>query len=180
MKTLKTFKSQAGMTLTESLLVLGVGALVAVLAYGGYKMATSDVKVQSQVNGTVQLIGKIKQLYSSAANYNGLTTAVVVNSKIVPSDFKTVNTSGSEAINNAWGGTVAVAPANSDTQFTLTISSVPQQGCIEFLSGIAGTALTLTKNGTAAANTIVASGAFDATKAATQCATAGDVILTAQ
>ena len=177
-------KRQAGMTLTESLLVLSVGALVAVLAYGGYRMATSDVKVQSQTKGVVQLVGKIKQVFSSATDYSGVTLTNVINSRIVPTDFK-VN--GTTSIDNAWGGNITPAVGNQAggtplTSFKLTISNIPSEGCVDFLSGIASSANSLWMNGTTAGTHDVkpAGGVFNAGTAATQCANGGTAILVTQ
>lgn len=174
-------RKQAGMTLTESLLVLAVGALIAVLAYGAYRMATSDVKVQSQVQGTVQLVGKIKQIYSSAANYGTASASLnqaVNDAKIVPSDFK-----GSGAtITNAWGGAVNVAVGATNTQFTVTFVGVPQEGCIEFVTGIASAATTLVVGTGASKDVKTATAAFDPALAAAACGvtTPGNIVLTAQ
>lgn len=180
---MNTLKRQAGMTLTESLLVLSVGALVAVLAYGGYKMATSDVKTQSQSKATVQLVGKIKQVFGSAANYGTAGASLyttVKNAKIAPADFKDNGT----AFVNAWGGTVVPAVGSNNAQFTITFQGVPSEGCIEFLNGINSAAVALTMGGTSVKT---ATGDFDTTAAATQCAasTSGtpatqEVVLTAQ
>lgn len=180
MKALKNInrKTQAGMTLTESLLVLSVGALVAVLAYGGYKMATDDVKSQSQAKATVQLVGKIKQTFGTAPNYNDVTVNNVVNARLVPADFKTTAT---PTIVNAWGGNVTPAVVTGNTaQFQLTITSVPSDGCVEFLSGISSAALSLTM-GTGASNAVKAAGGqFNTANAATQCNAGGDIVLVAQ
>lgn len=167
-------KQQAGMTLTESLLVLSVGALVAVLAYGGYRMATSDVQVQSQTKGVVQLVGKIKQTFGTAADYSGVTLANVINARIVPADFK-VN--GVTSIDTAWGGTITPAVGSEAgavpvTSFKLTIVNVPAEGCVDFLSGISSAANSLWVAGTTAGTNDVkpTGGDFNAGRAATRCA----------
>lgn len=176
---LNTLKQQAGMTLTESLLVLSVGALVAVLAYGGYKMATSDVKVQSQAKGTVQLVGKIKQVFGTSASYGATAGAsmytTVKNAKILPADFKDNGT----AFVNAWGGTVIPAVGDPNTaQFTITINGVPAEGCIEFLNGINSAASGgLTMGGTSVKT---AAGEFNTGAAATQCANSSSADPTTQ
>lgn len=171
-------KSQSGMTLTESLLVLSVGALVAVLAYGGYRMATSDVKTQSQTKGIVQMVGKIKQTFGTAANYAGVTVANIINAKIVPADFKTT---GTTSIDNAWGGTVTPAAGNetataTNASFRIVITNIPAEGCVDFLSGLSSSANSLWMGavvGSVTAGTHDVKplgGAFDAARAATQCA----------
>ncbi|QAU35247.1 type 4 pilus major pilin [Janthinobacterium sp. 17J80-10] len=164
---INTLKQQAGMTLTESLLVLSVGALVAVLAYGGYKMATNDVKTQSQAKGTVQLVGKIKQVFGTSASYGTASASMyttVKNAKILPADFKDNGT----AFVNAWGGTVVPAVGANTAQFTITFNGVPADGCIEFLNGVNSAASSgLTMGGTSVKT---AAGDFDTAAAATQCA----------
>lgn len=172
---LSSLKKQTGMTLTESLLVLAVGALIAVLAYGAYRMASSDVKVQSQVNGTVQLVGKIKQIYASAGNYGTAKseiTSSIAAAKIVPSDFKTDGTT----ISNSWGGTVKVYAGATNTQFLVEITNVPSEGgCLEFLSGISSAANTLNMGGLvgggglATGSPIKTVSGYDASAASTAC-----------
>lgn len=181
-----TRNNQSGMTLTEALLVLSVGALVAVLAYGGYKMATNDVKTQSQVNGTIAFAGKLKQVYSTGADYTGVTLANVIAAKLVPADFK-VN-AGATAITDSWGGDV-IPDGSAGTSFFIRIKSVPSEGCIEYLSGIAsaGTSLGFGASGVSATlvpgNTIKSSTVpYNAGLAATLCAAnnGGDAILIVQ
>ncbi|MBS1196294.1 MAG: prepilin-type N-terminal cleavage/methylation protein [Proteobacteria bacterium] len=161
-----SIKKQNGMTLTESLLVLAVGALIAVLAYGAYRMATSDVKVQSQVQGITQLVGKIKQVFGTGATY-GTADMVksIVDAKIVPADIKIGGTAAAPTLSNAWGGGVTIVGAGA--AFTITIVGVPSEGCIQFLSGISSAANSMTMGGTS----VKATGAnFDPAAAATQCA----------
>lgn len=141
---------QAGMTLTESLLVLGIGAMAAAIAYGGYKMATSTVAVSSQTNGTIMLIGGIKRIFSTATDYSSVTVANVINAKIVPSNFR-IN--GTTDIFNDWGGTIIPAvgiqgAAIPVTKFKLTISGVTAEQCADFVNGISSAAESIWVNGT--------------------------------
>lgn len=169
---------QAGMTLTESLLVLGIGAAVAVLAYGGYKMATGMVSASSQVRGVTQLAAGINRIYGVTANYSTLNNTNVVSSKIVPSDFKVNGTN----ITTAWGGAITVGPGNQagatpNTMFKITINSVPTDNCVDFVSGIASAATTLWVNGTTVGTHDVkdSSGTYYPDRAATQCAASSAV-----
>lgn len=186
---LSTLKKQAGMTLTESLLVLAVGALVAVLAYGGYKMATSQVSSQSQIEGTVQLVAGIKRVFGTGNSYSDVNVANVINSKIVPPAFKTT---GTASIDHAWGGTITPAVGNQagatpTSQFKLTITAVPTDNCVDFVAGISnmgGMVNSIWVGGTAAGTNDVkpAGGAYSASTAATRCAAAAtsDVIVVIQ
>jgi len=182
-KSVKGKFRQAGMTLTESLLVLGIGAAVAVLAYGGYKMATGMVSASSQVRGITQLAAGIQRVFGVAGNYADVSAANVINSRIVPSDFKV----GGGVITHAWGNSVVPQPGNQvgagTTQFRITINGVPQNVCVDFLSGISSAATTLWAGGTTAGTHDVkdSTGTYYPARAATQCGSSAttNVILVA-
>lgn len=135
MKYCKTQKKQSGLTLVESLLVLAVAALVAVLAYGGYKMANSGVKSQSNVESSVRLLTAIKKTFGSSGNYKDITHAKVNTSGIVPSDFDTA-TSGK--IKAPWGGEVEVSSADPYTNAVVKFTAVPSEICMDLAGGIEG------------------------------------------
>lgn len=172
---------QAGMTLTESLLVLGVGAAVAVLAYGGYKMAIGQTNASSQVRGITQLVAGIQRVFGVSGNFSTVTAANVVNSRIVPTDLRSVGTS----ISTVWGGAITPGVGNQAgntpvTNFKLTIAGVPKDACVDFLSGISGAASTLWVNGTTAGTNDAkdSTGTYHPDRAATQCeAGPGNIIL---
>lgn len=180
----RKFRRQAGMTLTESLLVLAVGAAIAVIAYGGFRMATGSVAVSSQARGITQLTANIKKTFGIASDYSTVNNANIINARLVPDDFKFSGTT----ITNKWGGTVTAAVGNQAgatpaTQFKLTITGVPKDDCTEFLSSISSAAVTLWVNGTTAGTNDVkdAGGTFYPDRAATQCnAGPGNIILVAQ
>lgn len=182
---LNMHKRQAGMTLTESLLVLAVGALVAVLAYGGYQMATSTVGASSQIKGTVQMIAGLKRIYGSAGNYSGITTTVAVSSGVVPTDFRTTASS----ITNAWGGAVTITPttvagaaplpafgAAANQGFYIRVDGIPAANCMDYVTGV-GSAATVIQVGTAAAAASTAKAAnapVDVATASAGCAAGGN------
>ena len=182
-----TLKKQAGMTLTESLLVLAVGALVAVLAYGGYRMATTQVNSSSQVKGLVQMVGGIKRIFNASGNYNGITTPIVVNAGIVPDDFrKTTGATGT--ITNSWGGTITVAPTKlaaaapipaygtADNQgFAIVINGIPADSCMDIVTGVASAANVIQGGaaGAAATNAKALNGTVDIAAANTGCIAGG-------
>lgn len=164
---------QAGMTLTESLLVLGIGAMAAAIAYGGYKMATASVTVASQTNGTIMLIGGIKRTFSTATDYSGVTVTNAINAKVVPSNFR-IN--GTTEIYNGWGGLVTPAvgiqgAAIPNTKFKITVSAVPSDHCADFVNGISSAAESIWANGTTAGTHDVkpAGSSVDPTRLITQC-----------
>lgn len=139
----KTHKKQTGLTLVESLLVLAVAALVAVLAYGGYKMANQGVKSQSGVESTVRLLTSIKKTFGSSGDYTGITGDLVKSSGVVPSDFDTSGTN----FKAPFGSAVTIASAASNKMAAVTFAAVPADICMDLVSGIEGMTEVLTVGG---------------------------------
>lgn len=171
---------QAGMTLTESLLVLAIGAAVAVLAYGGYKMATGMVSVSSQTRAITQLAAAVKRVFGIATNYSTVSNANVINAKLVPEELRVSGTT----IENRWGGQVTVSPGDQtgagNTKFRIVITGVPSSDCVDFVSGLTSAAQTLWVNGTTAGTHDVkdASGVFHPDRASAQCSASSTATVT--
>lgn len=173
-------RRQAGLTLTESLLVLAIGAAVAVLAYGGYKFATNSVTVSSQTRATTQLVASIKRVFGIANDYSTVTNQNIINARIVPEEFKISGTT----IYNRWTGTVTAAVGNQAggtplTQFKITITQVPRDSCAEFVSGLTSAATTLWVNGTTAGTNDVkdSNGVVWPDRLATQCNNTSNTVI---
>jgi|GEM_PF-1198495 len=181
---------QAGLSLIETLLVLGVIALVLIGAYQGYKSATGDIKGSDMTKSAVALSSAVSRLYSAGADYTGLTNTVVTSARVVPASLKVNGTT----ITNAWngavtvepgtgttGGTIAAADGGTITNFKLVYAGVSSDDCANFAASIANNALAVFVGGVApATNGVkVIGGAFSPALAATACsgATAKTVIV---
>lgn len=130
-------KRQAGMTLTETLLVLGVGAMAAAIAYGGYRMTADTMAVARAVDGTNLLARSIKRAWPG--DYTGLHSIGVISSKIVPDELRT---NGSSEIYTPWGGRIlpqagAAGVPTPTTKFKLNVAGVPAGACVDFVNGVA-------------------------------------------
>ncbi|MDM7322189.1 MAG: type 4 pilus major pilin [Gammaproteobacteria bacterium] len=179
-------RRQAGMTLTEPWLGLGVGAAVAVIAYGGYKMATNMVSVDSQVQATTQMAAAITRVFGMSNDYTQVKPENVIDGKLVPSGFKA--DSAAKKITNKWGGDVTPAVgdqagASPTTVFKITITGVPKEQCVDFVRGISSAAtVSLWVNGTTKGTHDVkdTDGKFYPDRATKQCeAGPGNIILVA-
>ncbi len=134
----KPLKRQAGLTFVESLLVLAVAAGIVALAYMGYKSAKSAITVESQARGVTQLAASISRTFGRSGSYSDVTTANVINARIVPDAF---TVEGGE-IRNKWNGLVTPAVGNQAgntpaSNFKITITNVPRSACFDFVTSIA-------------------------------------------
>jgi hypothetical protein len=137
---------EAGRTLVEQLLVLGIGGL---LLAGSIVLGTTVYANLSSNSATQQvgaLMSNVKALYAGTNGYGTASlNATLISAGEVPVDMLVGG-----AITNAWGGTVTVTGAGQS--FTIEFDGVPQAACVKLastnLSGVTGVAI-----GTAAART---------------------------
>ena len=128
-----------GLSLAEAGLVLGLGMFAFAVAYGFYKSGTNNINAQSQITGTVSLVSNIDRAFRSAEYYTDVTTVNVTNGGIVPESFRVVGTT----IKHGWGGELSispVAPAATADGYDLVYGDMPQESCVEFVSGAEGVA----------------------------------------
>lgn len=143
----RMLRNQRGMTLTETLMVLAVSAMVSVLAYGGYRAASGDVETNSMITSTTQLVSNVKKLWGPVSVYDGLDNANVIKAGLVPQDFK-VDTTNNK-IYAFWGSEVTIAVDDTDaTLFNLKATNVPKEICTTYISGLQGLALKIDVAGT--------------------------------
>lgn len=124
-----------GLSLTETLLVLGVIALVAVIAYNGYGTAVASVKAGGDTQAVVLLAGNINRTFSTSPDYSGVTTPNLINAGLVPRTFKVrgttniIHSNGSDVI-------VGSAPATNPIQYSIAYTNVPTDQCIEIAQSV--------------------------------------------
>lgn len=136
---------QRGVTLFEVLLVLFVGAFIAVGVTVIYTRAVNSV-ASSQLNSNVQqMAASVHSLYSATGVYTGITTAIVVS--IAPSDMVSngnpVTPSFVVGVGNQVGTWTVTAGSST---WTLTVSNIPTSACAS-LVGFALGAGAQTANG---------------------------------
>lgn len=177
MKHPHSLKKQAGLTLTESLLVLAVAALVAVLAYAGYKMANSNVKQAAAVDSAARMLSAIKKSFGASGNYPAasVTTANLGKSGIVPSEFTVA--ADFSSITAPWATDSTVTLAGNTTTATVTFIKVPTSVCLDLMAGIEGftDSMQAGATGGALADVKTSTTKFDPGTAASKCGAAADI-----
>lgn len=126
---------QLGLTLVETLLAIGVGALVIIGAVAFYLNASDSVLVSQAADQTSAIVGGVRSLYGSTNTYATLTNSVAACGKVFPADMVRQPVCASVTntdIINPWKGTVVLGGAASS--FTLTYNGVPQSACTQMAS----------------------------------------------
>lgn len=105
----RPLRRQAGVTLTETLLVLALAAALGAVAYRSYSSAREESRLSDMTTGTIAMIGKIGQFYSASADYSGLTPEILHKAGILPSQFRTVADSNNVIeLRDPFGNAVAI------------------------------------------------------------------------
>ncbi|HEY1096800.1 MAG TPA: type 4 pilus major pilin [Alphaproteobacteria bacterium] len=113
MKQMNTRKSEAGFTLLELLLVVGVGALLLIGGIATYRLVSEGNKVTDTARMIMTIRNEAQNL-SQGQGYDGVQQALV--------DAKVIN----DPQKNAFGGTIVVSA--NDT-LTITIDEIPTNAC---------------------------------------------------
>lgn len=146
-------KKQAGLTMIEALfvLLLALGAIIyAVSKYNESAAADSSNKEGSNL---ISVIGKIKNKYTTAPDFSGVSIAVLRDLEIFPDEMVSGTT-----VHSLMGGTLTAAASNAtgtNDAVTLTIPGYSKKACASITERLENSVYTMSVNGTPvkAANT---------------------------
>ncbi len=128
-----TLRRQHGASLLEGIAYLGIAALVVLGAVSLLSNASASAQANQTSGELIALRTAVKKLYAGQAFPVQSLTNTLVLAKAVPSTLQVNGT----AITNTWGGAVTVDGTTSTT-FTIVYNGVPQEVCVNILSGITG------------------------------------------
>lgn len=117
-------KGKQGFTDVSLLFTIAVIAVFIIAIAAAAKMALdwkerSDFALELNTMST-----SIKNKFAGQGNYAGLSNTVVIKGDLAPKKW----IAGSNLV-TPWGGNVSVLPANSNSQFTITLSDIPEKAC---------------------------------------------------
>jgi len=187
-----------GVTLIEAVLYISIALALIVGGLVFFQQASLAQRTNGAVRNISAIASETRGLYQAAQNFDGVTTATLINAGGVPSSLVNGST-----IANEWGGNIAIASADPFDNFTVTYDDVPTAACTRLATvditgsgrvgagivsvgfrngGSTGTYETITPVGTTGsplpALLTPAAAATACTTAATETGTAGQVDLT--
>lgn len=163
-------RQQGGFTLVELAIVIAI----IVVAIVGIVAKIQSVRLTNQVSAESSnlnaIMGKVQSTFAGRANYNGVSTALLVAQSGFPSSMVNGTT-----VTNVWGGNVTVAAGAGNTSVDITYAGVPTAACIELVSSASRQYNEVTVGTTA---TKAGAPVADLTTAQTACSTAATVSVT--
>ena len=127
---------QRGASLLEGIAYLGIAAIVVLGAVSLLTGAFSSAQSNRVAEEVVSIRTGVKKLYMGQGA--GYTAAVLDPTLIAAQVFPTTLNIAGAVITNAWGGTVSVSGVVAGAQFAITYTLVPDNVCINVLSGASG------------------------------------------
>lgn len=167
-------KNQRGYTMTELMLVLGVGAMILGGAYAGYNAVSSDASYQQTTTSALHLASGVKNLWGTTGSYTGLTTTKVINANLVPKPL----TSNTTRIFHPYGDQVSfsllsTSGAATTVNYLITFSNIPKGFCLTLAPALDAVAFDIRIGGTDATDAVkTTSTKFDGSSAIDKCSLA--------
>jgi Tfp pilus assembly protein PilV len=126
-------RRQRGASLLEGIAYLGIAAIVVIGAIALLRTAFGSANANTMLEQLSSMQTAARKLYmTTQGNYGtGALNGPIIAAGAVPQGMS-VNTTNS-TISNAWGGAVSLTGATTD--FTISYASVPQDVCVDALTG---------------------------------------------
>ena len=168
----KSRKGQLGLSILGALLALVIGALLTVPIVNAFLDSQRKTRVDANLQDMRTIIADVQRNFGTSNQYGNLTTAVAVQSNVIPQRLRVAGTNTAQ---NSYNGNITLAPntvtvANDST--VLTWNRVPRADCADLVYGIEQLARGVLVNTTAVK---VNDGVIDAATIATQCDSSAEV-----
>lgn len=127
-----------GLSLVETLLVVGVIVIVLVGILVTYSTVQNNLRATQLTTQTTQLVGGLQRAYATAPSYDtGDLVAVLDGGGDIPTRARRVDSSGTVTIENPYGGAVTVVGDGAQSA-VVTLNDIPQTACERFLEAFIG------------------------------------------
>lgn len=141
-------KRQHGLTVVELVIAITLSLLVVAAGIVGASKFVAANKVSQTLEELPLIFTKTQKVYSSAANYSGISITNLVNNRVFPADLVTAGTPPTVA--NRMGGAITVAAgtisvANDGAAFSL--SGLPEEACVDIVNGMQASAARVSVDG---------------------------------
>ena len=131
---LARLQRQQGASLLEAIAYLGVAALVVLAAVSLLQNAFGSARSNQTTEEITGLRTNVHKMYAGQSYDDAAMLANLVTAKAIPG---TLTVGANNAISNTWGGKVTVAKVDA-ASFRITYDSVPQDVCMNVVSGASG------------------------------------------
>jgi type II secretory pathway pseudopilin PulG len=126
---------QRGASLLEGIAYLGIAAIVILGAVSLLSSAFGNARSNQASEEVVSLRTAVKKLYSGQT-YPATIVSTLIAAHAIPGSL--VVDTAKKTVTNSWGGAVTVTPGTNGGSFVIGYPAVPQDVCINLVTGANG------------------------------------------
>ena len=132
-------KKSSGISLIQLIIVVGIIAILLIGIYSVYTKKIDDAKAVQTDDLILNLKDRVINFYNNQSDYTGLSMASMNSANMLPDNME--NVSGSANTNDAFGGSITLAPASTGASAQLdlaqiTITQIPDDVCTKIVTDI--------------------------------------------
>jgi type II secretory pathway pseudopilin PulG len=126
-------KKNKGFTLIETMLYVGIVAVMMISIFKVYSKLSTNAKVSTMTSYMKVIDNNITGAYTTALNFGTISNVSVIASGMIPHEL----VSGTSIIGDMFGGQTTVAPAvvAGNPAYSLTLSQIPNEACTKIATG---------------------------------------------
>ncbi len=139
-RAVKSLSRERGASLLEGIAYLGIAAIVVLGAVSLLTGAFSSAQSNRVAEEVVSIRTGVKKLYmgQSSGYVVGTILPILIAAKVLPTTITITGAGTAATATNSWGGAVDVAGLAGGSSFSITYNTVPQDACINIISGASG------------------------------------------
>lgn len=137
----KRLHAQAGMTLIEATLVLGVFSLVIGAIFAAWGAVNAQSRLRTGADTITTIVQQVRNTYANRTTLDAVSGSVftnaLINSEILPKAWLNAN----NQIQSPWGGIVLITPdtnAVADDSMNISFAALGQSECLNFVNKMLG------------------------------------------
>lgn len=167
-------RKQAGDFMVSLSIALIVVAIISAGVFIAFRENTRKNEVKETINTVTATAANLRKNFGINNTYGAITTAIAVQSRTIPEEQRNP---GTTTASNAYGGAVTVGASSLSTgndAANISYTRVPQNQCVDIVLGSGGIARLINVAGVSVK---ALDGAINLATLATQCETAGNVVI---
>ncbi len=133
-------RNQAGATLLEMAMVIGIIAVISVAAVTAYNSSSEGRRIANATRDLGQLVAGVRNMFSAQGSYDGVTNTAVIKAGFLSTSAH----NGNDKIHHPWedaGVTVQEGTgASPKRNFRVTFTGVPENACMQIAANTIGNA----------------------------------------
>lgn len=149
---IRSARKQAGATLLEMAMVIGIIAVISVAAVTAYNSSSEGRRITDATRDLGTLVGGVRNMFAAQGSYDGVSNQAVIKAGFLKNSMHNGSTSIHHPWNDASVTVEEAAGASPKRTFRVTFTGVPENACMQLSANTIGNAVGIKIGTTAVTN----------------------------